>query len=83
MQQGSWGSYSSFVPVVPSDTTPINCRALYVGGVSANLVVTGGPIGAPVGPVTFITQPGQIIPICLEQGKVNAATTATGIIALS
>ena len=83
MQQGSWGSYSSFVAVAPSDTTPINCRALYIGGVSANLVVTGGPIGAPVGPVTFITQPGQIIPICLEQGKVNAATTATGIIALS
>ncbi len=83
MQNWMGGTYSSFAAVTPSDSTPINCRALYVA-VTGTVVVTGGPIGAPIGPVTFTAVPaGAILPIELNEGRVNAATTATGIVALA
>ena len=82
MQAGPWATYSSFAAVVPSDTTPINCRALYIS-VAGNVTVQSGPPGALGAQVTFTAPPvGSILPIQLDQGRVNAATTAT-VIALS
>lgn len=72
--------YSSGVAVVPSDTVPVNCRAIYVGG-AGNVAVK------PKGGTAFtLTAPpvGSILPINLEQGFIMATnTTATLMIALS
>jgi hypothetical protein len=75
------GTYSSAQPIVPSDTTRVNCRAIVVG-VAGNLVITNGPIGAPTGP-TVIAVVAGIFPIELNEGLVNAATTATGLVGLA
>lgn len=74
-------SYGSAAAVTPSDTTIINCRALYVGG-AGNVAIKTAP-GATA--VTFTAPPvGTILPINIDGGQVMATnTTATLIIALA
>lgn len=76
------GTYSSFIAVTPSDTTLINCKAIYVGG-AGNVAVKSGSPGASA--VTFTAPPvGTILPINLDQGFIMSTnTTATLLIALS
>ena len=82
MQNWMGGTYSSEIAVTPSDTTPITCRAIYVGGagnVTVSPVLTGGT------PILFTAPPvGSIIPIELNQGRIMATgTTATALVALA
>lgn len=79
--QGPWsGTYSSAVAVTTSDTVPITCRAIYVGG-AGNVTITPKTGGTAV---TFTAPPvGSILPVELNQGFINAATTATVLVALS
>ena len=80
--QGNLNTYSSFLAVTPSDSTSINCSAIYVG-VTGTVVVTPG-LPYTTGAVTFTAVPaGSILPINLDQGRINAASTATGIVALA
>jgi len=74
-------SYGSAAAVTPSDTTIINCRALYVGG-AGNVAVKTAPGSTAV---TFTAPPvGTILPINIDGGQVMATnTTATLIIALA
>jgi hypothetical protein len=78
MQAGPWASYSSYAAIVPSNTTPLNCRAIYVGG-AGNLIIAPAVGGTQV---TLAVLPGAIIPIELNQGIVAAASTATLLVAL-
>lgn len=74
-------SYGSAFAVTPSDTTPINCRALFIGG-AGNVAVKTSPTATAV---TF-TAPvlGTILPINIDGGQVMATnTTATLIVALA
>lgn len=73
--QGPWsGTYSSFRAVTPSDTTPVNCRALYI--VTTGQLTLASSVGGT--PVSFGATPqvNTIVPVELNQGTVNAATTA-------
>ena len=81
MQQIGGPVYTGAFAITPSDTTGINCRAIYVGGagnVAINTSVAGGTA------VTFTAPPvGSIIPIGLDNGRVMATnTTATLLIGL-
>ena len=74
--------YTGWAAVTPSDTTLINCRALWIGGVGTFALSTS-PTAAPV---TFsgLAAAGTIIPVELNQGRVmSTGTTATLIIALT
>ena len=74
-------SYGSAQAVTTSDTTPVNCRAIYVGG-AGNVAVKTSPNATAV---TF-TAPvlGTIIPVMIDGGYIMATnTTATLLIALS
>lgn len=66
-----------YAAVTPSDTTVVDCRALWVGtGGSLALEATAGST-----PVTLANVPdGTLLPIAAY--RVRAATTATGIVAL-
>jgi hypothetical protein len=74
-------SYGSAAAVTPSDTTIINCRALYIGG--AGNVAVKTTAGATA--VTFTAPPvGSILPINIDGGQVMSTnTTATLIVALA
>lgn len=74
-------SYGSAAAVTPSDTTIINCRALYIGG--AGNVAVKTTAGATA--VTFTAPPvGTILPINIDGGQVMSTnTTATLIVALA
>lgn len=80
MQAGPWATYSSALAVVPSDTVPVTCRAIYIGGAGS---VTVTPKGGAA--VVFTAPPvGSILPIQLDQGLINATgTTATLMVALA
>lgn len=79
MQAGPWASYSSYAAITPSSTALINCRAIYVGG--AGSVVVATKVGGTL--VTFTAPPvGSILPIELNEGIVDATTTATLLVAL-
>ncbi len=79
MQAGPWATYSSYKAIAPSSTTPLNCRAIYVGG--AGNVVVASAVGGTL--VTFTAPPvGSILPIELNQGIVDASSTATALVAL-
>lgn len=68
---------SGYAAVTPSDTTEINCRALYVGG--AGNVVLQMPGRSET--VTFSNVPaGTFMPVSAR--RVMAATTATNLVAL-
>lgn len=78
--QSLFASYGSFKAVTASDTTLVNCRAIYVGG-TGTLVLS--PDSATAG-VTLASIPaGTLIPAVLDQGRIMAASTATAIIALA
>lgn len=72
--------YSSAAAITPSDTTIVNCRAIYVGG--AGNVAVKFPGGSAV---VFTAPPvGTILPLNIQGGQVMAtSTTATLLIALS
>jgi hypothetical protein len=78
MQNWQGGTYSSFAAITPSATTPINCRAIFVGG--AGNVVLATAVGGTQ--ITFACVAGQVLPIELNQGIV-ASATATGLVALA
>ena len=68
---------SGYAAVAPSDTTEVNCRALYVGG--AGNVVLQMPGKSET--VSFLSVPaGTFMPVSAR--RVMAATTATNIVAL-
>lgn len=79
MQQ-TFATYTSAAAVTPSDTTLINCRAIYIGG-AGNLAINTSASGGTT--VTLTAPPvGSLLPIELNQGRIMAATTATLIVAL-
>jgi hypothetical protein len=84
MQSWQGGAYTSAVAIVPSDTVPINARAIYVGG-AGNVTMTLGPIGARGAPVTFTAVPvGTILPVGADEMLLNATNTnATLLVALA
>ena len=74
-------SYGSFQAVTPSDTTLINCRAIYIGGAGS---VTISKDGTSPGVVFTAPPVGAILPIILDQGRIMATgTTATLMVALA
>ena len=78
--QNLFANYGSVQAVVPADGTPINCRAIYVGGAGNIALKTAA--GATV--VTFTAPPvGSILPIMIDGGAIMAATTATLLLALA
>lgn len=77
--QLNFATYSGFAAVTASDTTRVNCRAIYIGG-AGNIALS---IDGATTAVTFAVIAGQILPIALDQGRIMTTnTTATGIIAL-
>lgn len=73
-------TYGSFQTVTASDTTLINCRAIFIGG-AGNITISKD--GSSTG-VLFAVTAGQILPIMLSQGRImSTGTTATGIVALA
>jgi len=79
--QLNFATYSSFAAVTPSDTTRVNCRAIYVAGTGDVAVSVDGSASA----VTFKTVPGgSILPINLDGGRIMATgTTASTLLALA
>lgn len=73
--------YHSFAAVTPSDTTLVNCRAIYIGGAGDIALSIDGSTTA----VTIKAPPvGTILPIELNGGRIMSTnTTATNIVALS
>lgn len=79
MQQ-TFAQYGSAQAVTTSDSTPVFCRAIYIGG-AGNLTVTTQAGGTPV---TFTAPPvGSIIPIAIENGFINTASTTTLMVRLA
>lgn len=79
--QNLFANYGSAQAVTPSDTTVVNCRAIYVGGTGNVAVKTATGAAA----VTF-TAPvvGTIIPVTIDGGQIMSTnTTATLLIALA
>lgn len=74
-------TFGSAFAVTPSDTTSINCRAIYVGGAGNVAVKTSAGATA----VTFTAPPvGSIIPVGIDGGMIMSTnTTATLLIALA
>lgn len=66
--------------ITKSDSTPVNCNAIYVGGAgnlsikmtadSETVVITAPPVGS-------------VLNLHLRNGRVMNATTATNLVALS
>ena len=79
--QTLFGEYGSAQAVTTSDTTPVFCRAIYVGGAGNLAIKTTDSATA----VTFTAPPvGSIIPVNIEGGRIMATnTTATLLIALA
>lgn len=79
--QLTFATYGTAAAVTPSDTTIINCRAIYVGG--AGNVAVKCTSGATA--VTFTAPPvGTILPININGGQIMATnTTATLLVALA
>jgi hypothetical protein len=74
MQTGPFSAFSSFLTAVPSDSAPVNCRAVYVGGAGdVSVQAKGGTV------VVFKAVPvGTILPVGLDGGTLRATgTTAT------
>lgn len=75
---------SAAAAVTPSDTTVLNCRALYVGGAGNVAVHMLGVVGTSPREtsVTFSNVPaGTILPISCYR-VLSTSTTATNIVAL-
>jgi hypothetical protein len=79
MQLTGSPSFGPGFAVTPSDSTLVNCRALWVGGTGALAVATQTGTAVTLSAVPA----GTLIPIALDQGRVMATnTTATLIVAL-
>lgn len=66
--------------ITKSDTTSVNCNAIYVGG-AGDLHVK---MNASAATVVFKAPPvGTVLNLHLRDGRVMAATTATLLVALS
>lgn len=74
-------TYGSAQAVTPSDTTIVNCRAIYIGGAGNVAVKTTKDAAA----VTFTAPPvGTILPISVDGGCIMSTnTTATLLVALA
>lgn len=73
-------TYSSFAAVTPSDSTLINCRAIYVGGTGTLVLSVDGTTAG----VTLSSIPaGTLLPISLNAGRIMAASSATLVVALA
>ena len=74
-------SYGSANALTPSDTAPVNSRAIYVGGAGNVTVKTTATATA----VTFTgLTAGTVLPVMIDGGSVMATgTTATLLIALA
>ena len=81
MQITQAGQFRNFSAAIPSDSTLINCRAIFVGGAGNVAFSVDGVTTA----VTFTAVPvGTILPIELNAGRIMATnTTATLILALT
>lgn len=81
MQLTGGAMYGSAIAVTPSDTIPISCRAIYVGGAGNVAVKTTAAATA----VTLTAPPvGTILPINIDGGFIMATnTTATLLVALA
>jgi hypothetical protein len=65
--------------VTPSDSTVINCEAIYIGG-DGNVAIKHRAENTTV---TFVgVTAGTILPVKIVGGRIMAATTATNIVAL-
>lgn len=73
-------NYAGFAAITTSDTTLVNCRAIYVGG-AGDIALS---IDSTKAAVTLKAVPvGTVLPISLNGGRVMATnTTATLLIAL-
>ena len=69
MQAAPWASFSSFAAITPSNSTLVNCRAIFVGG-AGNVIVAAANGGTQV---TFAALAGAVLPIELNQGKIGRA----------
>ena len=80
MQQ-LFSNYGSVVAITPSDTTPVTCRAIYVGGAGNVAIKTTASATA----VTLTAVPvGSILPINIDGGYIMATnTTATLLVGLA
>ena len=73
-------SASSSVVLTKSDSTSVTCDMLYVGGTGdVHIKHTSG--GATV--IFSAVPAGTILPVCLKDGRLMAATTATLVTAMS
>lgn len=79
--QLNFATYSSFKAVTPSDTTLVNCRAIFVSGAGDVALSPDGTTAA----ITFkALQAGAVLPINLDSGRIMATgTTATNLVALA
>ena len=80
MQQMGAATYCGFKTITPSDTTLVNCRAIYVGG-AGDLTIS--PDATTAGVVVKAPPVGTVLPIGLSGGRVMAATTASQLLALA
>jgi hypothetical protein len=86
MQAGPWASYSSYQAVVPSDTTPINCRALWINvTVAGNIVLQNNPTNGGVSTTFAFAVGTYLLPVELQEGIVHATglTATASIVALA
>ena len=80
MQLNTAPAYQPGAAVTPSDTTLVNCRALWIGG-AGNLAIAATGVSTAV-TLTGVAA-GTIVPVALDSGRVMATnTTATLIVAL-
>jgi len=80
MGHNEFAQFCSFAAATASDSTSVTCRAIYVGG-TGTLVISKDLTTAGV---TFTGVPtGTILPIDIEQGRIMAASSATGLIIMS
>lgn len=79
--QNNLAQYGSAQAVTTSDTTQVNCRAIYIGGAGNVTVKTTASATA----VTFTAPPvGTVLPILIDGGYIMATgTTATLLVALA
>lgn len=72
--------FTNAADITKSDSTSVNCNAIYVGGtgdVHVKMVSTGSTVIFKAVPV------GTVLNLHLRDGRVMAATTATLMVALS
>ena len=78
--QTLFATYSSFKAVTVSDSTLVNCRAIYVGGAGTVIL---SPDSTTAGVTLASVTAGTIIPASLDSGRIMASSTATALVALA